>query len=161
MPAAGFHVPGTRHIAEAERTNDVWWINCIGCGYTNGPFESRDGSLDGGWADHVADYPDAPAIERRRDGSIQVVVGYVITRPTDFSEGRSFARDFDLWVDEQDAWDSVNHLPGVQGSHPSTWSRREGRFDTWQAANAAKATTDYKVSPVYAIVQPAPTPCVR
>lgn len=154
---AGFHVLGVSHIPDPEYDKGLWWINCTGCRYTNGPYENRDEAFLG-WCDHAVDYPDARKLEERNDGSVQVVVGYVITRPTDFSEGRSFARDVTLWVNEQDAWDQVNHLPGVQGAHPSKWGRREGRFDTWQAAKAAGAWTDYSVSPVHAIVRPAPTP---
>jgi len=62
---------------------------------------------------------------------------YLITRFTDFTEGRSFVTDSTLFASEQDAWDQVNDLPGVQGSHPSTWSRAEGKFPTWQAFAAA------------------------
>lgn len=74
---------------------------------------------------------------------------YKIYRPTDFSEGRSRAADVDVWESKQDAWDEVNELRGVQGSHPSKWGRACGRFDTWQAYNEATGEHgDYMVTEV-------------
>lgn len=62
---------------------------------------------------------------------------YAIYRQTDLTEGRGAVRmDPVLYEDEQQAWDQINHLHGVQGSKPPNCYPRDkliaGGATTWQ-----------------------------
>jgi hypothetical protein len=66
---------------------------------------------------------------------------YQILRQEDTTEGRGPMRpDPDVWANEQDAWDQINDLHGVQGRRPpNCWpvpECKEHGIDNWQKYRA-------------------------
>lgn len=71
------------------------------------------------------------------------------SRQSDFTEGRgSMIPTGEFYLTEQDAWDAVNDLGGVQGSHPTRFMGGRTPAGNWQEYKAAGGHPDWDVIPV-------------
>lgn len=144
-------VPGDWFI-DTRRGDDRPWL--VARVKDTGRFQAWRNGL-GSWFG-----PDVEGLTRIDPPSRHDTVAYRVWRQPDLTEGRAgHTPDPDLWASEQDAWDQINHLRGVQGAHPSTGQLRAQRdldaspelvaADTWQAYVAAGGDSpDYTVRPV-------------